>query len=70
MTRDPERSHVMCLTVRLNRCFCLGGSEGGLALPSCWHQPDVTAHGLGTRRDNVIGWLKESGARSADQSTE
>jgi hypothetical protein len=28
--------------------------------------PLDAAHGLGTRQDNVIGWLKEQGARSAD----
>jgi hypothetical protein len=31
--------------------------------------PLDTASGLGTRQENVIGWLKEKGALSADAAT-
>ena len=31
--------------------------------------PLDAAGGLGTRQENVIGWLKERGARSADPGT-
>ena len=41
--------------------------ENTLFVMLCFEGPDVysTAGGLGTRRENVIAWLRDEGARSA-----